>query len=112
MSPIDTSLGFSSPFFTGVSQVSQLAQSGDVSGDVNTAVGAPSFLDVFRNVLDNAVETNEQKDLDAIALAVGETDNIEEITANIQKAQIATELLVAVKNAAYSAYSEIVKMQM
>ena len=41
---------------------------------------------------------------------LGDTDNLEEIQANIAKAEIATELLVTVKNAAVDAYNEIIKM--
>ena len=41
---------------------------------------------------------------------LGDTDNLEQIQANITKAEIATDLLVNVKNAVVDAYNEIVKM--
>lgn len=74
------------------------------------AVRAPSFLDVFSGIYTNAVEANAQKQEDILQLMLGDTDNLEEIQANIAKAEIATELLVTVKNAAVDAYNEIIKM--
>lgn len=71
---------------------------------------APTFLDVFTNIIDNAVDANAQKQEDILQLALGETDNLEEIQANITKAEIATELLVTVKNSVVDAYNEIIRM--
>ena len=41
---------------------------------------------------------------------LGDTENLEQIQANIAKAEIATELLVTVKNATVDAYNEIIRM--
>lgn len=73
-------------------------------------VSSPSFLDVFKGIYNNAVEANRQKQDDIISLLLGDADNIEEIQANIAKAEIATDLLVTVKNAAVDTYNEIIKM--
>lgn len=73
-------------------------------------VSSPSFLDVFSGIFNNAVETNKQKQEDILQLVLGDTDNLEQIQANITKAEIATELLVTVKNAVVDSYNEIVKM--
>lgn len=73
-------------------------------------VSAPSFLDVFKGIYNNAVDANQQKQDDIISLLLGDADNIEEIQANIAKAQIATDLLVTVKNAVVDSYNEIIKM--
>ncbi len=73
-------------------------------------VKAPTFLDVFTGIINNAVETNAQKSADIVQLMTGDTDNIEQIQANISKAEIATELLVTVKNTVVDAYNEIIKM--
>lgn len=76
----------------------------------NEEVNAPSFLDVFKGIYNNAVDANQQKQDDIISLLLGEADNIEEIQANIAKAQIATDLLVTVKNSVVDSYNEIIKM--
>lgn len=70
----------------------------------------PSFLDVFSGIYTNAVETNQQKQEDILQLTLGNVDNLEQIQSNIAKAEIATDLLVTVKNAVVDAYNEIIKM--
>lgn len=70
-----------------------------------------SFLDVFRGLVDNVVETNEQVDRDAIDLMLGNIDDLAQVQANIEKANIAVDLLVTVKNEAVSAYNTIINMQ-
>lgn len=76
----------------------------------NEEVSAPSFLDVFKGIYNNAVDANQQKQDDIISLLLGNADNIEEIQANIAKAEIATDLLVTVKNTVVDTYNEIIKM--
>ncbi len=76
----------------------------------NEEVSAPSFLDVFKGIYNNAVDANQQKQDDIISLLLGDADNIEEIQANIAKAEIATDLLVTVKNTVVDTYNEIIKM--
>ena len=70
-----------------------------------------SFLDIFKNLVGNVVETNEQVDRDALDLLLGNVDNLAEIQDHITKAEIAVDLLVAVKNEAISAYNSIINMQ-
>lgn len=75
-----------------------------------TSGSSPTFLDVFTGIIDNAVDTNAQKSEDMIRLMTGDTDNLEEIQSNLTKAEIATELLVTVKNSVVDSYNEIVRM--
>lgn len=70
-----------------------------------------SFLDIFRGMVDNVVETNEQVDRDAIDLMLGNIDDLAQVQSNITKAAVAVELLVTVKNEALSAYNTIINMQ-
>ena len=70
-----------------------------------------SFLDVFRGMVDNVIETNEQVDRDAIDVMLGNIDNTAEVQANIQKAGAAVDLLVAVKSEVLSAYNTLINMQ-
>lgn len=73
--------------------------------------GEASFLDIFKGMVDNVVETNEQVDRDAIDLMLGNIDDIAQVQSNITKAGIAVDLLVTVKNEALSAYNTIINMQ-
>lgn len=70
-----------------------------------------SFIDIFRGLVDNVVETNEQVDRDAIDLMLGNIDDLAQVQANIEKASVAVDLLVTVKNEALSAYNTIINMQ-
>lgn len=74
-------------------------------------LGKATFLDVFKDLYDNVVETNEQVDRDAIDLMLGNIDDLATVQANIEKANVAVDLLVAVKNEVISAYNSIINMQ-
>ena len=67
-----------------------------------------SFLDIFRGLVTNVIETNEQVDKDAIDLMLG---NLDKMQANIEKANTAVDVLVTVKNEVLSAYNTIINMQ-
>lgn len=73
-------------------------------------LAAPTFFDIFAGIYNNAVDANRQKQEDIVQLMLGDTENLEEIQANITKAEIATELLVTVKNTVVDAYKEIIQM--
>lgn len=70
----------------------------------------PTFLDAMKALWDNAAEAQAVKNEDMMNLMLGDTDSIEQMQINATKAQIATELLVNVKNAAVDAYNEIMRM--
>ncbi len=76
-----------------------------------TDLGQATFLDIFKGLYDNVVETNEQVDRDAIDLMLGNIDDLATVQANIEKANIAVDLLVAVKNEVISSYNSIINMQ-
>ena len=83
-------------------------------GAENAVVGEPqkaSFLDIFKGMVTNVIETNEQVDRDAIDLMLGNIDDLATVQANITKANVAVDLLVSVKNEIISAYNNIINMQ-
>jgi len=75
------------------------------------SVGQPTFLDVFTQIFGDAVDTNQIKSADMIKLMLGDTDNIEEMMLNLRKAELATDLLVNVRNAVLDSYNDIIRMQ-
>lgn len=100
--------------FTPISTINSMqpmAQMDAQSGTLAVNVKDASFIDVFRGLVDNVVETNEQVDRDAIDLMLGNIDDLAQVQANIEKANTAVDLLVSVKNEALSAYSTIINMQ-
>ena len=58
----------------------------------------------------NAAEAQAVKSQDMMNLMLGDTDSLEQLQINITKAELATQLLVNVKNAAVDAYNEIMRM--
>jgi flagellar hook-basal body complex protein FliE len=76
--------------------------------DVN--ISAPNFLDVFKSITGSAVDTHAQKTQDMLDLMLGNVDDLERISTNHTKAQVALELLVNTRNAVSEAYNEIIKM--
>lgn len=70
-----------------------------------------SFLDIFKGMVTNVIETNKQVDQDAIDLMMGDIDDLATVQANITKANIAVDLLVSVKNELISTYNSIINMQ-
>lgn len=83
----------------------------DSAGTTAINTDNASFLDVFRGMVDNVIETNEQVDRDAIDIMLGNIDDLATVQANIEKANTAVDMLVTVKNEVLSAYSTIINMQ-
>ena len=69
-----------------------------------------TFLDAMKGLWENAADAQAAKTEDMVNLMLGDTESLEQMQINITKAQIATELLVNVKNAAVDAYNEIMRM--
>lgn len=80
----------------------------------NPVVGEPqkaSFFDIFKNMVTNVIETNEQADRDVLDLMLGNTDDLATVMVNVTKANTAVDLLVSVKNEVISSYNSIINMQ-
>lgn len=89
----------------------QTMQPMDTSSVMAVNTDSASFIDIFRGMVDNVIETNEQVDRDAIDIMLGNIDDLAAVQANITKANTAVELLTTVKNEVISAYSTIINMQ-
>lgn len=70
-----------------------------------------SFLDIFKGMVNNVIETDEQVQQDKIDLMLGNIDDLATVQANLTKANIAVDLLVSVKNEVISSYNNIINMQ-
>jgi len=78
-----------------------------VEADKNTTSFANVIQGYLKNV-DNSVK--ESSDL-SVKLAAGEIDNIHDVTIASQKAKLALELTVAIRDKAVEAYQETMRMQ-
>ena len=68
------------------------------------------FQDVFRQALNNLEETRAVSERDSARLAVGDVDNIAEIMVNSQRAEVALQMAVQLRNRILDAYQEIMRM--
>jgi flagellar hook-basal body complex protein FliE len=101
------------PVTTGSPYAVQTGGGRDVAPETSrVSTGQATFLDVFSRVMADAVETNQIKDQDMIRLMLGETDHLEQMALNMVKAEIATDLLINVRNAVLDSYNDILRMQL
>ncbi len=86
-------------------QVGAMRTTGEVPG---------AFTDVFSKALENINTTNaylSDAENEEIKWALGQTDNTHDLSVALQKAQIALQYTVAVRDRVISAYREIMQMQ-
>jgi len=76
-----------------------------------SSAGQPTFLDVFKSIFGEAVEGNRTVSEDRIRLMLGDADDLEQIQLNMQKAEMAVELLTNVRNTVLDSYNDIIRMQ-
>ena len=82
--------------------------------ETNGAVAEPehvSFLDIFKGMVNNVIDTDAQVQQDKIDLMLGNIDDLATVQANLTKANVAVDLLVSVKNEIISSYNNIINMQ-
>ena len=70
-----------------------------------------SFSQIFRDNVNQVNQLNKEADKLAESFAIGEIDNIHEVTLAAEKAQIAVNLTSAIQNNVMQAYEEIMRMQ-
>ncbi|MDR7000966.1 flagellar hook-basal body complex protein FliE [Neobacillus niacini] len=70
-----------------------------------------SFADVLQGYLGNVNDTVQQASNLTAQTAAGMVDNVHDVTIASQKAKLALELTVTVRDKAVEAYQEIMRMQ-
>lgn len=78
---------------------------------VEASQPSSGFSAIFNEALQNARETQSVADQDAIALSLGQTDNLAQVMINSAKASTATQLATDLTARAVSVYKEIMQMQ-
>lgn len=69
------------------------------------------FLDYLKNAMDNTNNLILDSEKISEDFAVGKTDNIHEVLISIEKADIALQFTMQVRNKILDAYNEIMRMQ-
>lgn len=88
-------------------------QPAGVGGGVPAAAPAAGadFKSILLNSLGEVNRLQSEADLGVQRLVTGETDNVAEVMAAVNKAGIAFDLLMEVRNKLYDAYQEIQQMR-
>lgn len=68
------------------------------------------FKDMFSEAVMNLEELNEIKGQDGIAVSLGNLDDIAAMQINSQKAEVALQLLVQMRNKVVESYQEIMRI--
>lgn len=79
------------------------------TGNKNGASG--SFQDMLSNAIESADNLNTVSESNTQALLSGEVDNIAQVMIDGQKAELALDLVIQVRNKVVDAYKEIMNMQ-
>ncbi|MBE6838380.1 MAG: flagellar hook-basal body complex protein FliE [Ruminococcus sp.] len=97
------------PMSNNISPVNSVFDNGNVTEAEKTEDGA-SFLDLFKSAYDNAEETQRVANEDSIKIMLGEVDDLSEVAINAQKAALALQTFVSLKNTAVDAYKEMMQI--
>ena len=68
------------------------------------------FHSMFEDALQNLNQANQVKDLDSQLLATGDVDDIAAVGIRAEKAEVAMQLLVQMRNKLLDAYQEIMRI--
>lgn len=86
-----------------VGQLNQLSEKTNPGGET-------VFADMLQNAVDQVNITDQVSKQDAIKIASGDTDNLHTVMINAEKADLALQLMVQVRNKALDAYNEIMRI--
>lgn len=73
--------------------------------------GQGTFAEALNSTLEQLEAMEEQAHADSLALAAGTLDNPQEALVNAEKAELALQLVLEVRNKCLDAYNEIMRMQ-
>lgn len=80
-------------------------------GEEEPAKALPTFGQYLKNALGEVNDLQNESDRMSAALAAGQVEDISQVMVAAEKANIALQLTLAVRNRAVDAYSEIMRMQ-
>ncbi len=76
-------------------------------GDEAAAAEAPSFKSILGDVVNNVIETENQRKIDSYNLSIGKMDDMHTMMINEMKAEVALDTMVQIRNKLLDAYKEI-----
>ncbi len=78
---------------------------------LNTDIGQIDFRQVLTEALNNVNELQKSAAADAKDFAFGLDDNIHRVMISTEKAQLAMDMTVAIRNKVLEAYKELMRLQ-
>ena len=102
MSDLSTSL------ISGLSGISNALPKTPASSESSSAT---SFANILSNAISTAERTNTDSNAATLNLLTGNTDDLSSALITTEKATVALDLTVAIRNKAVDAYKEIMNMQ-
>ena len=76
------------------------------------AANEPSFVDMLRSQLDQVIELQNEAERLQQDLATGKIDNVNQVILAVQKADLALNYAVELRNKVVEAYQELSRMQL
>lgn len=95
---------------TGVNQLNLSKLNKDITNEKSKSDGA-DFTDYIMKAIDNVSNTEKEAIKLGEMLAVGETDNLQEVMVASEKANLTLSFAIEVRNKVLTAYNEINRMQ-
>ena len=100
------------PLTSGILPVNPLERPGVAgTGNDETVTGELKFTEVLRNQLDSMIELQNQAETMSREFAAGRIDDFESVTLAVQKADLALNFALQLRNKVIEAYQEISRMQ-
>jgi flagellar hook-basal body complex protein FliE len=89
----------------------RVGQTGKTGGEGTPQVGGEEFKKFLMDSLAEVNHLQQESEAAQQALVKGETDNITEVMSAVEKADIAFNTLMSVRNKLVEAYQEVLRMQ-
>ena len=98
--------------FTPIKPIQPLWESLSAQPAEGTRQSGSLFASIFQSAIDNVRETSAVKTNMEYQLATGQIDNPAEVSLAITKAQVASDLLMEMRNKAVDTYNELMRISL
>jgi flagellar hook-basal body complex protein FliE len=94
-----------------ISQINSLVTSFANTGSSKSSEASSSFTDILSDAMGSAQDTEGAVQSENAALLTGETDDLHTPLIEAQKAELALNLAIQIRNKVISAYNDVMGMQ-
>ncbi len=95
-----------------ISGIGQAVSRIDSIGSTKQAQSESSFTDILSEAINSAQDAEGSAQVQNAALLTGETDDLHTPVIQAQKAELALDLAIQIRNKVISAYNEVMNMQL